>query len=973
DGDEITLGLDPNSGSTNGTPDSERTFVQTVGADSEVLAAINDNENVPFEVSLEMKAAGVAEKNLSAYESVYSAVMQNDAVIGTIPQFSYTSGLNVEEVKVKFELDNSITSNTLGTFADGNNEFTGIKRLNIFKYFEDINMLLPVETFHDINNNVVYTVTDCLGTYCLMDMEIWLDSLGISSISEKAEVEESEAMSQNSIDNGNYIRCNVSELNARSNNDEIKDNINVVFIIDTRENQKQLENVKKEILDVSRTVLKNSPNGRIYIFEQNTEVMAAERYKVYSAKGNRFFTDYNDLSEVLSGINAKGSSEKEAILSDALDGVLSVCDLSRETYVFSLFNQENVIYRENNGYSLLDAAVERNVDISVIAEIDNSKKYGYAHDMYKKSSGIFVADTGSDYSATVLNHIYGKKVNEEEENTGEYNMILATGLRNVQLKAPITEEYALLALEDEIDETQPDTDEDGLPDYKEINFGIKGADDKPLIEFINGIVDLPTYGECVDIKSELTYVEHGLYRFDNQLVTNADFISYVKHTVRVLPIVSDPTSEDGDEDGLLDADVTKHYSSIIAPQDPNPLRKDGPDGLWVEHIRNAKRDDIPHKLGDWYGYYHIDASNKIEREVNKKLANLFGYILINGFKGLKCGFEEDIEMRSEFEYLISLLSGNDSIADDETMLYYLDQIDFDNGFDINNENSGYEGFYYFMCELLYLKKEGKIDFNKKDVENMIILLKGCVESVEEYGNDIIHEEVMKILNVLKSWVNVESEDEKNRILASFGSRLCNFKADEFGTAVHSQFYSWEYVGGYNNLYDSFLYTFSGHNMGREKFDFEFSGIDKEYILWIWRGDYLGLGAGAEIGIYSRDKGQSSSNDNLDHYRSDYNLKKPMKLYLYEYNSSTDIDNIFSWDPTDEQWWITGFNPEYVDKVDVKKQVMVGCVDFTGNEDMFNGLYTKYEKEYKYKNKSKYLIFDKINYNIWVCWFGEDLI
>ena len=169
--------------------------------------------------------------------------------------------------------------------------------------------------------------------------------------------------------------------------------------------------------------------------------------------------------------------------------------------------------------------------------------------MYKKSGGIILSDT-TDYAEDVLNHIYGKKVNKEEEDTGKYQMILATGLTTVELKAPITPEYAELAKLDEIDETQPDTDEDGLPDYKEINFSVKGADGKPLIEFVNGVVDLPTYGECVAVKSELTYVERGFNRFDDVVINDNAFLNYVYGTVYVLPIVSDPTSEDGDGDGL---------------------------------------------------------------------------------------------------------------------------------------------------------------------------------------------------------------------------------------------------------------------------------------------------------------------------------------------------------------------------------------------------------------------------------------
>lgn len=190
DGDEITLGLDPNSSSTDGIPDSERTFTQTVSSDSEVLSAVNDDKETPFKVSLEIKAAGVAENNVYARESGYSNAIENSAIIGIAPEFVYTDGLSVEEVTVKFELENSVINNTLGTYTDESDEFKRIKRLNVFMFFEDVNMLLPVETFHDEEANTVYTKTDRMGTYCLVDMEMWLDLLGISSISKKEETEE---------------------------------------------------------------------------------------------------------------------------------------------------------------------------------------------------------------------------------------------------------------------------------------------------------------------------------------------------------------------------------------------------------------------------------------------------------------------------------------------------------------------------------------------------------------------------------------------------------------------------------------------------------------------------------------------------------------------------------------------------------------------------------------------------------------
>lgn len=92
---------------------------------------------------------------------------------------------------------------------------------------------------------------------------------------------------------------------------------------------------------------------------------------------------------------------------------------------------------------------------------------------------------------------------------------------------------------------------------------------------------------------------------------------------------------------------------------------------------------------------------------------------------------------------------------------------------------------------------------------------------------------------------VAEGEDADKILASLGSRFLNFKADS-RSIIHSQRYSWQSLGGYNNGYDAIFRHFTGNNMDREKFAFTVGST--EYILWTWRGDYLNLGAGAEIAI-----------------------------------------------------------------------------------------------------------------------------
>ena len=84
-----------------------------------------------------------------------------------------------------------------------------------------------------------------------------------------------------------------------------------------------------------------------------------------------------------------------------------------------------------------------------------------------------------------------------------------------------------------------------------------------------------------------------------------------------------------------------------------------------------------------------------------------------------------------------------------------------------------------------------------------------------------------------------------------------------------------------------------------------------------------------MGIYSRPEILSEATGNLDQYITYPKTRLPMQLYLYDYESG---ENIFSWRPIEDQWWITGFNPEHKDEeADAKNQVMIGSVQFRNGE------------------------------------------
>lgn len=174
DGAEIALGLDPNDPETFGFSDAEYKSKQIIDADSDPLKTVN-NEDSPYTLSLEITAAGDVIGSLTAGKSGYSAVIQSDNQIGEAIELNYSDG-EIDEVILHFRIADEYVQNELNLYPDVD-ELHGVKRFNIFKYFEDINMLLPIETTIDTQTNTISSTVDELGTYCVIDMEKWFKSL----------------------------------------------------------------------------------------------------------------------------------------------------------------------------------------------------------------------------------------------------------------------------------------------------------------------------------------------------------------------------------------------------------------------------------------------------------------------------------------------------------------------------------------------------------------------------------------------------------------------------------------------------------------------------------------------------------------------------------------------------------------------------------------------------------------------------
>ena len=111
-------------------------------------------------------------------------------------------------------------------------------------------------------------------------------------------------------------------------------------------------------------------------------------------------------------------------------------------------------------------------------------------------------------------------------------------------------------------------------------------------------------------------------------------------------------------------------------------------------------------------------------------------------------------------------------------------------------------------------------------------------------------------------------------------------------------------------------------MSAVSFPFTHNGM--EYIIWVWKGDYINLGAGAELGIYF---------GGGPHWFASKYLSMPMSVSLEHHGT-----NIIS--HSSDTWWITGFNSNYLN-------ILPYCLtatfslDFSGNPGMYNSFYGAY--------------------------------
>lgn len=556
DGEEIAIGLDPNNFETFGMPDAEYKVEQTVSADSEAMSKVN-TEKSPYKLSLDISATGNAAIHLSVNENSHYAVTESPARLGGAVELRYFGG-DVDKVKLTYKIADEYIPNDGSEYAENCLDLQGIKRYNIFRYFDEINVLLPVATEFDEENNTLSAETDELGTYCVLDIEVLMRELGI---------EPENGIATETVERIAYSGAVYSEEDNTEN--VIDGDYNIIFIIDDRStviSEEQFNAIKKQILEFAETIIAEKRDLKISIYNQSASDFAQNCCKL----GGSFVPKEYDYESTgrLSGFIGRLSSPhsdivelfgENCVISDGLTDAINNCGGDTQNYIFDIYAQENAVYDSSSLSNIRNAASENKVNISIISDTDVLT--GFQRELADTTNGIILGYNES-FAGKIYKHIFNEEYAEKDipeyKYGAEFDAILATGLKKVLLKSELYPNGKNPSGED------TDTDMDGLSDWDEVDFerwaelGLITYDEKHN-------VILPTIGQCAEFTKK-SYVYEGLKRLEE----SSDYATKLLNT-QVMPISSDPTNGDGDGDGLLDSLERRFLDPLNADTDGDCL------------------------------------------------------------------------------------------------------------------------------------------------------------------------------------------------------------------------------------------------------------------------------------------------------------------------------------------------------------------------------------------------------------------
>ena len=597
DGDEPYIGLDPTNPETFDVPDAEYVSNQTIAENSEALREINTDDS-PYKMSIEIESTGYVEGNLKAKETSYSKAIRNDAILGIAPELTCGNSCNISKVVLKFNIADESVDNELNLFPD-EPDLQGLKRLTIFKYFEDMNMLLPIETKYDLENNTIYTEVDELGTYCIMDMEKWLANLGIGINEAEPMLMSFEAEAVEDIAaefNEESTRVEFSEETLAEINDEedtlteetfapamfaaaqtrgavtVQTPVDIAFLIQTSGQLEDTFNSQCEMIgNLMDSLIAQYGNGNVRFCLITYNLNGAQALK-FTSDGNIWFTNSVAVKMALSaqqyvytsGYTDRGNAFKllqNNVTFKETSAKFIFQVMNGSTNVGSMyFDQINTCAKLGINYSELMPAGYSYIDPSYGQQVDNAIK----------STGGLNLTYGTNSESSVYNHIVGNVAPPHVE----FKAVLPTGWETINLVNVLDPNNGAKS------------DNDDLTDWEEVDT------ESGLITWDNdGNIQLPTFEQCLNKVHDQGF-SYVLNEYSDSIPS---YMHRYFYGVEILPIKSNPCEEDSDGDGLNDG------------YDPNSLSANNYSSQMIA-LDNTETVTIIQKCLEYLGY--LDMQNQ---------------------------------------------------------------------------------------------------------------------------------------------------------------------------------------------------------------------------------------------------------------------------------------------------------------------------------------------------------------------------
>lgn len=382
--------------------DSERVFQQTVDSEKyeDSLLNVDTNAAIP---NISKTINGNINSDIRILSTTNQVVINNRALIGKA--IDILEADNLLGADLSFSIHNFTES---------------IENLIIAYYDYDTNELVPVETKFDLENNVIASKIEKLGTYCVINVSTLLRQLGYEIVKPKTEdaimptsiIEPIEDTTSNESGYSGKTIQEIMELNGYSSDDSgyieeqfesvlralpkaggPKGVADIAFVIDTTGSMgDEISNVVKNINAFTDKLATEYNVDVNYALVEYKDIVAdgEDSTIVHNQNGSNWFTSSESFKNKMLSLRVSGGGDRPESVIDALETARRLdYRATSEKFVILLTDAD---YKTENRYGientseLIDKYINDDISISVITSSYYKDLYS---EFYLSTDGVY--------------------------------------------------------------------------------------------------------------------------------------------------------------------------------------------------------------------------------------------------------------------------------------------------------------------------------------------------------------------------------------------------------------------------------------------------------------------------------------------------------------------------------------------------------------------------------------------------------